>query len=228
MPSPSGLRRNLAGRAWAFRDSARDAITGLARRVAPGTVALTFDDGPHPSSTPRILDVLGELEVRATFFCVGRNAEAYPELVRRAVAEGHEVGSHSFTHPQPLTTPRRVLLDEYGRGRRAVEAAAGRGAGLVRPPHGELGLRTGAIMRLQGLTPWLWTVDPEDWIPGASAERVAVVAGGAGSGDVVVLHDWVEEPWAPEALDRSATVRALPGIVRSVRARGLRLTTLTP
>ncbi len=82
------------------------------------------------------------------------------------------------------------------------------------------------MVRHQGLSPWLWTVDPQDWRPGISTDDVLTVAGSAGPGDVVLLHDWVEQPWAPEALDRSATIEALPGIIEAVAAQGLRFTTL--
>jgi peptidoglycan/xylan/chitin deacetylase (PgdA/CDA1 family) len=82
------------------------------------------------------------------------------------------------------------------------------------------------MVRRLGVAPWLWTVDPQDWRPGATRDQVIAVAGRAGSGDVILLHDWVEQPWAPEALDRSATIGALPAIVRSARERGLTFVTL--
>ena len=76
------------------------------------------------------------------------------------------------------------------------------------------------MVRRQGLRPWLWTVNPEDWRPGAGRAERGAIAGQAVSGDVVLLHDWIEQPWAPEALDRSATIEALAGIVARVRRRG--------
>ena len=82
-------------------------LGGVNRRVSPDAVALTFDDGPQPGSTGQILDILAELDVQATFFCVGRNAEAHPDLVRRMRSEGHAVGSHSYTHPRPGDIPIR-------------------------------------------------------------------------------------------------------------------------
>ena len=226
MPPLDALPGRIAGRVRRTRSALTDDVAGVARRVPDGAVALTFDDGPHPSSTGRVLDALGDLGVRATFFCVGRNAQAHPGLVRRALAEGHAVGSHSATHPHPARTPLRDLEGEYVAGRRAVSAAAGRDVRLFRPPHGHLGLRSARMVRRQRLSTWLWTVDPQDWRPGVTTDQVAAVAAGARSGDVVLLHDWVEQPWAPEALDRSATVEALPAIVRAVEDRGLRFTTL--
>jgi peptidoglycan-N-acetylglucosamine deacetylase len=205
-----------------------DTAARVNRRVSGGAVALTFDDGPHPGSTDLILDVLAELDVRATFFCVGRNARANPGLVRRMQSEGHEVGSHSMTHPHPGATGLSVLAAEYADGRRAVAGALGRDTALFRPPHGHLKPASAVVVRRAGLLPWLWTVDPEDWRPGVTSEHIDSVAGRAMSGDVVLLHDWVEQPWAPEALDRTATIAALPGIVQQIRRRGLQLTSLPP
>ncbi len=82
------------------------------------------------------------------------------------------------------------------------------------------------MVRRQMLVPWLWTVDPQDWRPGVSTSDIVAVASRARSGDVVLLHDWVEQPWTLEVLDRSTTVAALPAVVRSIRDRGLRFTTL--
>lgn len=205
-----------------------DAVAPVSRRAVGGGVALTFDDGPKPGSTDRVLDVLGELEVRATFFCVGRNAQQHPDLVRRIRDEGHAVGSHSFTHPDPEVTPTRVLAREYADGRNAVADALEEDTRLFRPPRGHITWAGAVVLRRQGLHTWLWTLDPEDWRPGASQEQITSVAGRARAGDVVLLHDWIEQPWAPVALDRSATIGSLREIVSGVRSRGLSLESLRP
>ncbi len=202
------------------------AVAGASYRVPRGAVALTFDDGPHPDSTGRVLDVLADLDVRATFFCVGKNARAHAPLLRRALAEGHSVGSHSLTHPHPAEVGLRALTAEYLQGRDAVSAVAGDDVPLFRPPHGHLAPGSALMLRRRRLVPWLWTVDPQDWRPGASTRDIASVASRARSGDVVLLHDWVEQPFAPEVLDRSPMIDALPAIVRAVRERDLVFTTL--
>jgi peptidoglycan/xylan/chitin deacetylase (PgdA/CDA1 family) len=202
------------------------ALAGARSRLPDRGVALTFDDGPHPEYTVGILDVLADLEVPATFFCVGKNAERFPGITRRALAEGHAVGSHSMTHPHPGRVPHAVIRREYVAGRQAVEAITDRPTRLFRPPHGYVGLTHAALLRRRGFQPWLWTIDPEDWRPGVTVDSVVRVATQAQSGDIILLHDWVEEPWAPEALDRSATVEAVRPIVDALRRRGLRFTTL--
>lgn len=224
---PAWQRRpSVAGLSRRARDLPRNITNGLAgvhRRVSPDAVALTFDDGPQPGSTDRILDVLADLDVRATFFCVGKNAAAHPDLVRRMCSEGHAVGSHSQTHPTPGDISLSTLARDYARGRRVVADVLGSDTSLFRPPHGHLTPASALLFRGQRLDSWLWTVDPEDWRPGATIEHIEAVASRATSGDVVLLHDWIEQPWAAEALDRSATVAALPAVVAAVRARGLRL-----
>ncbi|WP_222262131.1 polysaccharide deacetylase family protein [Modestobacter marinus] len=201
-------------------------LAGVHRRVPDGTVALTFDDGPHPESTTRVLDQLAALGVQATFFCVGLNARSHPEIVRRALAEGHVIGSHSLSHPADDHTSPILLRREYREGRRSIEDVVSADVSLFRPPYGYLSLGTAAVMRERCLSPWLWSVDPGDWQAGVTVDAIVSVAGGADSGDVVLLHDWVEQPWDPAARDRSATIDALPVIVESIRSRGLELTTL--
>lgn len=195
-----------------------------ARRTAPeGALAITLDDGPDPEWTPRALDVLAELDARATFFLVGRRAEARPDLVQRIVGAGHAVGSHTHTHPEPWSLRPRALLADYRRGRAAVEQAAGRRTSLFRPPQGHFGVWETAAVRCMHLDPWLWTTDGEDWRPEATATSVAAAVADPRSTDVVLLHDSLV---GPAVLDRTPTLEALPGLVAAARARGLKVVTL--
>jgi peptidoglycan/xylan/chitin deacetylase (PgdA/CDA1 family) len=191
------------------------------------SVAITFDDGPDPVHTPAILDELARLDVVATFFLVGRRARAYPHIVRRMVAEGHSVGSHSNSHPEPWGMTLHSLVREYRGGRAEVESAALRPAPLFRPPKGYVDTRGAIAMLAAGVRPWLWTIDPEDWVPDVVPDDIVTAVNGLRGGDVVLLHDAIEGPLAPSALDRSATRAALHAIVALARHRGLRFTTLT-
>src|SRR5437660_1724170 len=103
-------------------------------------VCLTFDDGPHPVHTPRVLDVLGRHRVRATFFLVGREADRYSDLVRRITKEGHDIGHHSYEHRQPELTSPSELIDEITRASESLDRVVGRPIKLVRPPNGKLPL----------------------------------------------------------------------------------------
>jgi len=188
-------------------------------------VALTFDDGPDPQFTPLVLAELERLGVVATFFLVGERAVAHPDLVRRIIAAGHALGSHSRTHPEPSSLGWRVIADFTG-GRRDVERAAARHVTLFRPPKGYVSKRERWAIDLARVNPWLWTIDTADWEPGATVGAIVGATASIGAGDVVLLHDAICGPLAPEALDRSATVGALAGIVDRATARGLRFTTL--
>lgn len=219
----------------ALREAKRRCGVAIVRRagvrdgVDPGStsVAITFDDGPDPVHTPAILDELARLDVVATFFLVGHRARSYPAIVRRMVAEGHAVGSHSNSHPEPWGMSMQSLVREYRQGRAEVEAAAFRPAPLFRPPKGFVDTRGAAAMLAAGVRPWLWTIDPGDWVPDVLPTDIVAAVDGLRSGDVVLLHDAIEGPLAPSALDRSATRAALHDIVMLARGRGLRLTTLT-
>jgi peptidoglycan/xylan/chitin deacetylase (PgdA/CDA1 family) len=109
-----------------------------------------------------------------------------------------------------------------------VSAVLGADIRLFRPPHGHIDPAGAVMLRRLSVSTWLWTVDPTDWRPGVTVEEIAAVAGRATSGDVVLLHDWVEQPLADEALDRFATIAALPIVVAAIRERGLTLGTLAP
>jgi peptidoglycan/xylan/chitin deacetylase (PgdA/CDA1 family) len=194
--------------------------------VSDDAVALTFDDGPDPEFAPAFLDELRRLDVVATFFVVGHRARERPDLVRRAWDEGHAVGSHSDTHPEPWTVPVGQLAQDYRRGRQAAEAALGRRIRLFRPPKGYVDGAGAAAMLGAGVRPWLWTVDPQDWMPDATVDGLLRGLDGLKGGDVVLFHDAIEGPLAPSALDRSATLAALPAVAELARERGLRFTTL--
>jgi peptidoglycan-N-acetylglucosamine deacetylase len=159
------------------------------RQVGPGQVALTYDDGPHPDVTPRLLDVFGGFEAVATFFVVGERVRAHPDLVERMIAEGHSVGSHSMRHRDLTTLKGDELRREVEGGRDAVEAVVGRAAPLFRPPHGRLDARCASLLRARGWSTWLWTIDCYDWKPEASAQSIFTHGAAATQGDVLLLHD---------------------------------------
>jgi len=202
-------------------------VAGATRRL-PGSgqeIALTFDDGPDPESTPRVLDVLAAHDAVATFFCVGQRARRHPELVQRIVAEGHTVGSHSETHRVEDLGAQAVVAD-YQAGRRSLEDVLGRPVPLFRPPHGWLDGSSAWALRRLGFRTRLWTVDPHDYEPGTEAMDLRQGLNGCSAGDVVLLHDVLEE--APDgAPSRDVLVEALPDAIAGIRARGLDLVTLS-
>lgn len=175
-------------------------------------VALTFDDGPDPASTPRILDLLAASHVTATFFVVGRQAQRFPDLVRAEVGEGSAVESHTWNHRRLPGLDEAAFSAEVDRSDDLLAQLIGHRVTCVRPPYGRVDSRVVERLGSRGLTTALWDVDPRDWIrPGAGtiADRVL---GRLHPGAVIVLHDG--------GGDRSQTVAALPRILDGIRARG--------
>jgi peptidoglycan/xylan/chitin deacetylase (PgdA/CDA1 family) len=162
-------------------------LTGLG---APGHVALTFDDGPDPASTPLFLEALEEAGVRATFFLLGEMVTKAPGLARRIADAGHEVALHGWAHRAHLAvSPARTLRD-LRRGRDEVADAVGRAPAWYRPPYGVATAATFAACRTLGLRPVLWSAWGRDWTASATAESVFhTVARDLRGGGTVLLHD---------------------------------------
>jgi peptidoglycan/xylan/chitin deacetylase (PgdA/CDA1 family) len=187
----------------------------------PGHVALTFDDGPHPESTPRFLEALDRLGVRATFFLTGRWAARVPGLVAEIAAAGHELATHGYEHRCLLLRGPESTYDDLARAREVTVAATGVPVRWFRPPYGVLTGPTLTAVKRLGLTPVLWTVWGVDWAAGATPESVhRTVLAGLSGGGTVLLHD-SDITSTPGSW--RATLDALPRIVESVRERGLRL-----
>ncbi len=198
----------------------------------PGKIALTFDDGPDPQWTPKILDILKEKGVHATFFIIGENGAAYPRLVQRELAEGHDLGNHTFTHPNLGETPNGVAALELNATQRLIEALTGRSTRLCRPPYlGDAEPTTAEEIapmqeaeRLGYLIVGL-KIDPDDWqkpAPDLIVERVVAQATDPDPekrGQVVLLHD--------AGGDRAATVAALPKLIDALRAKGFEFATVS-
>jgi peptidoglycan-N-acetylglucosamine deacetylase len=165
---------------------------GLQRRLVSGAdgVALTFDDGPHPEGTPAVLELLARAGARATFFLVGEQVSARPELAAEIVAAGHQVALHGYRHRLQLRLGRDVVEDDLRRGSDAIAQATGIVPVWHRPPYGIYspeGLRTA---RSSGLKPLLWSQWGKDWRKFTSPERIYTrVSHRLAPGDVILLHD---------------------------------------
>lgn len=204
-------------------DSRGGTVTSV--RPPDRTVALTFDDGPDPVWTPRILDVLREHHVHATFFVVGSAAVDHPELLRRIVAEGHEVGVHTLTHTDLGAAPdwRREL--EVQGGQDAIVGVTGQAASLLRPPYtaGNGAITDSMWSALRGLADEgyltvLSSMDSKDWqTPGAGAIEDNLTPSGP-QGQVVLMHDG--------GGDREQTVAALDSALSRFSEQGYRVTTV--
>jgi peptidoglycan-N-acetylglucosamine deacetylase len=191
---------------------------GLDGRGDPGHVALTFDDGPDPLSTPYFLEELDRLEARATFFVLGNRLERYPHLGRRIVAEGHELAVHGWRHERFWRPRPRGDTRDLARAAETVWRIAGTRPLWYRPPYGVLTATRLAAARRLGLRPVLWTAWGRDWTAKADADSVLLelakrMAGGA----TVLLHD-SDHACAPGAWHSG--LEALPHLVMRCRAEG--------
>ncbi|HEV3392428.1 MAG TPA: polysaccharide deacetylase family protein [Chthoniobacterales bacterium] len=182
-------------------------------------VAITFDDGPDPQWTPKVLDILKAAKVKAAFFLVGVNAEKYPGLVRRIVNEGHEIGNHTYYHPNlALAWPEHVRL-ELNATQLLLESITGRATTLFRPPYAAdtQPSQISELMPLQiaqdlNYLVVLENIDPQDWAKPGADIIVQRVKQQRRDGSIILLHD--------SGGDRSQTVAALPRILEWLRTRG--------
>jgi len=180
-----------------------DLLTGLAARIYPSgywgqgrrsaegkaRAYLTFDDGPCPQTTPRLLETLSGQEVKATFFLIGVNANRYPHLVEQIAAAGHTIGNHSYNHlPLPLL-PKSIVIDEIDRTSAAIYAGSGVSPSIFRPPFGLMDQRIAVVLAERQIVPVYWGAVPEDCL-GPGAETVARrVMRRLRDGTLVVLHE---------------------------------------
>jgi peptidoglycan-N-acetylglucosamine deacetylase len=193
------------------------------RRGRPGVpaIALTFDDGPDPEWTPRILDLLHAHRVPASFFLVGERAARAPEIVRAIADAGHDVGNHSWSHRSLwLSGPRRTAT-EIERTNALLASMTGRAPRHFRPPWGMMNASMFGVLRRQGLRCVLWSIQPEGLRPASARRQVERVLARAHPGAIVDLHDAEGTPRAPERLHE-----ALPPMIDRLRRAGYRLSTL--
>jgi peptidoglycan-N-acetylglucosamine deacetylase len=176
-------------------------------------VYLTFDDGPDPRWTPAILDALAKHNVRATFFVVGSQVEAHPELARRIVAEGHSLQNHTWSHPDMTTLGRSDAIDQVTRSSNAIKKVAGTAPKCLRPPEGATNSAVQEIAGATGQAQVLWSVDTEDWRNKSTEKITSTVTDGLQPGAVILMHDG--------GGDRSATVAALPAVLQGMADAGI-------
>jgi peptidoglycan/xylan/chitin deacetylase (PgdA/CDA1 family) len=186
-------------------------------------IALTYDDGPNDPHTERLLEILANHNVRATFFLIGRYVQHQPQIARAIVQAGHVVGNHTFTHPLLIFKSESEIRQELTQCRNALQDAIGRPSNLFRPPFGG---RRPAVLRVArelGLDPVMWNVTGYDWNapPAAAIERK--VAKQIRGGDIILLHDGGHKQMGA---DRSQTVLATDHLITRYRAEGHEFVTI--
>jgi len=188
-------------------------------RVSVGKpyVAMTFDDGPHPRNTPRLLDMLRDRNIKATFYVIGRNVDLYPALTRRIVAEGHEIGNHTYTHGNLTKMSNEKVRGELNRCRESIAKATGVQPRTMRPPYGALLQTQRAWIHSEyGYPTILWSVDPRDWQrPGPSVVTSRILSGTT-PGAIILAHDL-----------HAPTVDAMPATLDGLLRKGYKFVTVS-
>jgi peptidoglycan/xylan/chitin deacetylase (PgdA/CDA1 family) len=220
-----------AGAAWALPalapviPSLAQALGAPRRREGAAGIALTFDDGPHPEGTPAVLELLAAAGAKATFFLVGEQVRAFPELAERIAAEGHEVAVHGDRHRVMLRMAPAMIAADLDRAQATIGELTGQKPRFHRPPLGIYSYPGLRIARQQGLEPLLWSRWGRDWSAKSTAGSISeMVTTDLSAGDVLLLHD---ADWYSDAGCWRNTVAALPTILERVNSSGLQFQTLS-
>lgn len=194
-----------------------DAATITAVRTPSQVVAMTFDDGPHPTHTPRLLDMLRERNLRATFYLIGNRVIQWPQIARRIAEEGHEIGNHSWSHPFLNRLNDTTVIREIDRTTDAIFQVTGRPPVTFRPPYGAFTQRQRTWLHANRTLPTiLWSVDPQDWRrPGAGVVRDRILRA-SHQGAIILSHDI-----------HRGTIDAMPSTFDNLTARGMTFVTVS-
>lgn len=180
-------------------------------------VAMTFDDGPHGANTPRLLEMLKQRGIKATFFCVGQCVAEYPEIAKRIVDEGHEIASHSWSHPQLSSMSEANVRDQLEKTHQAIKQATGIAPKVFRPPYGAFTARQrNWANAVYGYKIILWDVDPLDWKIRNSAHVESEILKQTVPGSIILSHDI-----------HKTTVDAMPATLDALLAKGYKFVTVS-
>ncbi len=185
--------------------------------VADNSIAITFDDGPHPQLTPKLLDLLKDRGIKATFYVVGKNVEAYPEITKRIVDEGHELGNHTWNHPALTKIGAAKVKSEMDRTTAIISKTTGVTPATMRPPYGATNASLNKKLDEEyGMKVILWSVDPQDW-KYRNAERVASqLIENTKPGGILLAHDI-----------HASTIAAMPRTLDALTAKGFKFVTVS-
>ena len=154
-------------------------------------IALTFDDGPHPSQTKRILDILDKYGIKATFFAVGVNIDNYGEHLKDVVSRGHEIGNHTNTHPKVSSLDYNGLKKEFSECQSKINELCGCTPKLLRPPEGLIDTSIKDIAREMNCKVILWDIDTRDWARTSPQKIADHVISKVSAGDIILMHDYI-------------------------------------
>ena len=165
-------------------------------------IALSFDDGPHPTETSNILAILKKYDIKATFFTVGKNAELYPDILKQTAEEGHEIGNHTYSHIISKKDSSYNISEELKRNHEIILKICENEPRLFRPPGGEFNSKTLKSAKEMDYKIILWNVDTKDWMHRTTDEITKTVLSDVKSGSIILMHDYISgESSTAEALE---------------------------
>lgn len=222
------LRRDIASNAEAARAYVQGAAlqeyqlaclhrgSVFSNRAAGNKVALTFDDGVFTKKTPKILEILQEYDARATFFALGRYVGQHPDLAKAILAQGSELGSHSWYHDKQTAKSVTARAEDFAQVSRAFSEAAGAPPYLFRAPYGAINDDIKQELAEQNMLSILWSVDTEDWRAKSAEQVYRAVMDDVSGGDIILLHE-----------NGKYTIEALPRIIKALQEQGYELVTVS-
>jgi peptidoglycan/xylan/chitin deacetylase (PgdA/CDA1 family) len=219
----------LAGAAFCiFFDEAVFARKGTIYRVnsSDKLVALTFDDGPSPVWTPQILDELKAAGIKATFFMLGKHVEEYPDVARRVVSEGHEIGNHTYDHHVLIYYTMQELEDELNHADRVIKEVTGVEAKYFRPPKAWLTREEKVKVGDMGYQVILWSLNSKDWVTFHDKQITSYILRRIKPGDIILFHD-SGGAFTAEGGNRIQTVKTISRLVRKLEERGYKFVTIS-
>lgn len=182
-------------------------------------IAITFDDGPHPINTPKILNILKENNVKATFFVIGVNAKNYPDALSLVKENGHEIGNHTYSHNVIKGKSDKKIKKEVLDTEKEIEDIVGEKTSLLRPPCGLYDEKTVDFAVENGYKVVLWNIDTHDWAHSSTSSIVATVVENVKGGDIILFHDYIS--------GENNTIEALKLIIPKLKSLGYEFVTVS-
>ncbi len=179
-------------------------------------VALTFDDGPSPKTTEKILKILKDNNIHATFFVIGKNAERFPKLLKEIVDAGNEVGNHSYSHPNSLILSPSKLRQELSKTDKLITKITGKKPKFFRPPSGNFGYNLSFIAASLKYTMVLWWIDTYDWKEPGKEKIMEIIKYHLTNGAIILMHE-----------NHKTTIEVLPELIKYVKSKGFKFVTLS-
>ncbi|MCF7809374.1 polysaccharide deacetylase family protein [bacterium] len=196
-----------------FPQAASVIFPNVISRGDPDGIYLTFDDGPDPVNTTKLLSILNEYNCKATFFVIGTQADQYPDIIKQTYEAGHTVASHSYDHRSLVWAGRETVLDQINRSIGAISDAGLCNSRLFRPPYGRIGLPLLSVVKSLNMQIVLWSLSAGDYRPIQPKLLVERIVKKVKPGDIVLLHD--KGNYVDNMLE------ALPGILRTLLDKGM-------